>query len=87
MIARTLRAFVRAVTGGTNAPGRAAARAGDGFNRDGFNRKLSDSEMGQVTGGYEGPGDYNVDEWLHNANRRTAVRIVKALRGQNRVNS
>ena len=86
MIARTLRAFLRAVTGGRNAPGR-AAQAGDGFNRDGFNRKLSDSEMGQVTGGYEGPGDYNVDEWLHHANRRTATRILGALRQRNRASA
>ena len=72
MIAKTLRAFARAVTGRTKAPRRRAG--GD------FKREMTDSEADRVVGGYEGPGDYNVDEWLHNADRRTATRIVRAMR-------
>ena len=73
MMIAGMRAFARAVTGRTNAPGR---RAGGGSSRE-----MTDSEADGIVGGYEGPGDYNVDEWLHNADRRTATRIVRALRG------
>ena len=73
MMAR-MRAFARAVTGRTKkAPGR---RAGGGSSRE-----ITDSEADGIVGGYEGPGDYNVDEWLHNADRSTATRIVRGLRG------
>ena len=75
MIAR-MRAFARSVTGGTKAPGR---RAGGGSSRE-----ITDSEADGIVGGYEGPGDYNVDEWLHNADRGTATRIVRAWRGWTR---
>ena len=76
MIARTLRAFARAVTGGTKAPEREAG--------NGFNREMSDSEADGITGGYEGPGDYNVNEdsWWNHADRETATRILRGLRGR-----
>ena len=75
MIAR-MRAFARAVTGGTKAPGHRAG--GD------FSREMTDSEADGIVGGYEGPGDYNVDEnaWWNNADRTTSTRILRALRGQ-----
>ena len=75
MIART-RAFARSVTDRTKAPGR---RSGGGSSRE-----ITDSEADGIVGGYQGPGDYNVDEWLHNADRGTATRIVRALRGRSR---
>ena len=70
MITRTLGAFARAVTGRTKAPARRAG--GDSH------REIADSEADRLVGGYEGPGDYNVSEWLHNADRSTATRIVRA---------
>ena len=75
---KTLRAFVRAATGRTGPPG---GTPGPAVNSTG---EMTDSEMAQITGGYEGPGDYNVSEWMYAANRRTATRIVRALRWRNR---
>ena len=82
---RTPRAFVRAVTDRTDPSGGGPARA-DGD----FNREMTDSEMDQITGGYEGPGDYNVNEdaWWNHADRETATRILRGMRGGGgRVNS
>ena len=75
---KTLRAFVRAATDRTDPPEGAARADGD------FNREMTDSEMDRITGGYEGPGDYNVNEdsWWNHADRETATRILRGLRGR-----
>ena len=71
----------------TSRSGQETDPPGDTRSGGDFNREMTDSEMDQITGGYEGPGDYNVNEdsWWNHADRETATRILRGMRG--RVNS